>query len=59
MTEKIQTLEYISDCKTTESCRWKIKERILIQVWRIDIVKEYINNFTWLTDEEKEEIMWK
>lgn len=32
---------------------------ILIKMWELDIVKKYIKNFTWLTEEEKEEIMWK
>lgn len=28
-----------------------------IKAWKIELVKKYINNFTWLTDEERDEIM--
>ena len=36
----------------------KIIANILIQMWRIDIVKHFINYFTWLTEIEKAEILW-
>ena len=36
----------------------KIIANILIQIWRIDILKYYINYFTWLTEIEKAEILW-
>lgn len=36
----------------------KIIANILIQMWRIDILKYYINCFTWLTEIEKAEILW-
>ena len=36
----------------------KIIANILIQMWRIDILKYYINYFTWLTRVEKAEILW-
>lgn len=31
---------------------------ILIKMWKIDIVKKYINKFTWLSENRKAEIMW-
>ncbi len=31
---------------------------IFIKAWKIELVKKYINNFTWLTEEEKSEILW-
>lgn len=36
----------------------KIIANILIQMWRTDILKYYINCFTWLTEIEKAEILW-
>ena len=32
---------------------------LFIKAWKKEIVKKYIDHFTWLTDEEKEVIMWK
>ena len=32
---------------------------LFIKAWKKEIVEKYINHFTWLTDEEKTEIIWK
>lgn len=39
-------------------CYHKTIANMLIQKWRIDIVKNNIDYFTWLTEEEKAEILW-
>ncbi len=30
-----------------------------IKAWKLELVKKYISHFTWLTEEEKSEILWK
>lgn len=32
---------------------------IFIKAWKIELVKKYINSFTWLTEKEKSEILWE
>lgn len=43
-----------------DSCRSYHKEiaDLLVQMWRIDVVKKYIDKFDWLTAEERVKILW-